>query len=439
MPTDTVMDLEMNVDTRKPMQVGLWTLGLGFGGFLLWAALAPLNEGVPTQGTVTLDTKRKPVQHLTGGLVREVLVREGQQVEAGQIVARLDTAVTLANYESVRQHYMGLRAMESRLVAEQRGARQISFDPDLANASDAAVRQQVATQRALFDSRRTALEAELRGIEDSVRGQEAMISGYEGQLANQRMQRDSLLEELDGLRGLVSEGYVPRARQLEIERQLAAAQGAMTELQGNASRTRSGISELNQRALQRRQEYHKEGDSQLAEIRQNLQPDQAKLKAVEADLYRTDLKAPVTGQVVGLRVQSIGAVLQPAEKLLDIVPRDEALLVEIRIPPQVIDRVAAGKTADVRFSAFAHSPSLVVEGLLDSVSHDLVSEQTANGTIAYYLGRVSITAKGMTVLGNRQMQPGMPAEVIVKTGERSLLTYLLHPLTRRIAASMKEE
>ncbi len=439
MPTDTVMDLEMNVDTRRPMQVGLWTLGLGFGGFLLWAALAPLNEGVPTQGTVTLDTKRKPVQHLTGGLVREVLVREGQQVEAGQIVARLDTAVTLANYESVRQHYMGLRAMESRLVAEQRGARQISFDPDLANASDAAVRQQVATQRALFDSRRTALEAELRGIEDSVRGQEAMISGYEGQLANQRMQRDSLLEELDGLRGLVSEGYVPRARQLEIERQLAAAQGAMTELQGNASRTRSGISELNQRALQRRQEYHKEGDSQLAEIRQNLQPDQAKLKAVEADLYRTDLKAPVTGQVVGLRVQSIGAVLQPAEKLLDIVPRDEALLVEIRIPPQVIDRVAAGKTADVRFSAFAHSPSLVVEGLLDSVSHDLVSEQTANGTIAYYLGRVSITAKGMTVLGNRQMQPGMPAEVIVKTGERSLLTYLLHPLTRRIAASMKEE
>ena len=439
MPTDTVMDLEMNVDTRRPMQVGLWTLGLGFGGFLLWAALAPLNEGVPTQGTVTLDTKRKPVQHLTGGLVREVLVREGQQVEAGQIVARLDTAVTLANYESVRQHYMGLRAMESRLVAEQRGARQISFDPDLANASDAAVRQQVATQRALFDSRRTALEAELRGIEDSVRGQEAMISGYEGQLANQRMQRDSLLEELDGLRGLVSEGYVPRARQLEIERQLAAAQGAMTELQGNASRTRSGISELNQRALQRRQEYHKEGDSQLAEIRQNLQPDQAKLKAVEADLYRTDLKAPVTGQVVGLRVQSIGAVLQPAEKLLDIVPRDEALLVEIRIPPQVIDRVAAGKTADVRFSAFAHSPSLVVEGLLDSVSHDLVSEQTDNGTIAYYLGRVSITAKGMTVLGNRQMQPGMPAEVIVKTGERSLLTYLLHPLTRRIAASMKEE
>jgi len=439
MPTDTVMDLEMNVDTRRPMQVGLWTLGLGFGGFLLWAALAPLNEGVPTQGTVTLDTKRKPVQHLTGGLVREVLVREGQQVEAGQIVARLDTAVTLANYESVRQHYMGLRAMESRLVAEQRGARQISFDPDLANASDAAVRQQVATQRALFDSRRTALEAELRGIEDSVRGQEAMISGYEGQLANQRMQRDSLLEELDGLRSLVSEGYVPRARQLEIERQLAAAQGAMTELQGNASRTRSGISELNQRALQRRQEYHKEGDSQLAEIRQNLQPDQAKLKAVEADLYRTDLKAPVTGQVVGLRVQSIGAVLQPAEKLLDIVPRDEALLVEIRIPPQVIDRVAAGKTADVRFSAFAHSPSLVVEGLLDSVSHDLVSEQTANGTIAYYLGRVSITAKGMTVLGNRQMQPGMPAEVIVKTGERSLLTYLLHPLTRRIAASMKEE
>ena len=439
MPSDTASTPDMDMDTRRPMQVGLWTLGLGFGGFLLWAAVAPLNEGVPTQGTVTLDTKRKPVQHLTGGLIREVLVREGQQVEAGQIVARLDTAVSLANYESVRQHYMGLKATESRLVAEQRYAPEIHFSKDLTDSSDAAIRQQVATQRSLFTSRRTALEAELTGIEDSIRGQEAMIAGYEGQLANQGQQRDSLREELSGLRGLVSEGYVPRARQLEIERQLAAAQGAMTELQGNISRTRSAIAELNQRARQRKQEYHKEGDNQLAEIRQELQPDQEKLKAVEGDLYRTDLKAPVTGQVVGLRVQGIGAVLQPAEKLLDIVPRDEALLVEIRIPPQVIDRVAAGKPTDVRFSAFAHSPSLVVDGLLDSVSRDLVSEQTPNGTISYYLGRVSITATGMKRLGTHQMQPGMPAEVIIKTGERSLLTYLLHPLTRRIAASMKEE
>ncbi len=438
-PAAIAGELTLQTDTRRPMRIGLWVLGLGFGGFLLWAGLAPLDEGVPTEGAVSIDTKRKTVQHLSGGLVREILVREGQMVAAGQVLVRMDTAMPRANFESARQHYMGLSAMESRLVAEQRGAVSIQFQPDILQATDPMVQQQVATQQALFASRRSALNAELRGISESIQGAEALIGGYEGQIQSNRLQLASLQEELKGLRDLVSEGYAPRNRQMELERNVAAVNGNIIELQGNVSRARRSIAEMRQRVLQRQQEFKKESDSQLAQVRLELQADRERFKVSSEELGRTDLRAPVAGQVVGLAVQTVGAVIQPAQKLMDIVPSNEVLLLETKIPPHLIDRVKIGQKADVRFSTFAHSPALVVEGRLESVSHDLVTEPTPHGNMSYYLARLSITPAGLKVLGHRQMQPGMPAEVIIKTGGRSLLTYLLHPLTKRIAGSMKEE
>lgn len=441
-PTQSVAidgELALQTDTRRPMRIGLWVLGLGFGGFLLWAGLAPLDEGVPTQGAVSIDTKRKAVQHLSGGLVREILVREGQMVNAGQVLIRMDTAVPRASFESARQHYMGLSAMESRLVAEQKGAAKVQFQPDVLHSDDPMVQQQVATQQTLFASRRSALEAELRGINESILGTEAQIGGYEGQLQSNKQQLALLQEELKGLRDLVSEGYAPRNKQMELERNATAVNGSIMELQGNIGRSRRTIAEMRQRALQRQQEFKKESDGQLAQIRLELQADREKFNASSDELGRTELRAPVAGQVVGLAVQTVGAVIQPGQKLMDIVPSNEALLLETKIPPHLIDRVKTNQKADVRFSAFAHSPSLVVEGRLESVSHDLVTEPTPQGNMSYYLARVSVTPAGLKELGHRQMQPGMPVEVIIKTGERSLLTYLMHPLTKRIAGSMKEE
>lgn len=150
------------------------------------------------------------------------------------------------------------------------------------------------------------------------------------------------------------------------------------------------------------------------------------------------IRAPAEGQVVGLAVQTVGGVIQPGQKLMDIVPKNEVLLLETKVAPHLIDRVHSGLIADVRFSSFAHSPQLVVQGKVDSISTDLITEPQ-NPNISYYLARVSVTAEGLKELGNRQLQAGMPAEVVIKTGERSVLTYLLHPLLKRIAASMKEE
>jgi protease secretion system membrane fusion protein len=426
-------------DTSAVARTGLWVLGLGFGGFLLWAGLAPLDEGVPTQGMVTLDTKRKTVQHLSGGIVKEVLVHEGQQVKEGEPMLRLDGAVAKANYEAVRQRYLGYRAMQSRLFAEQAGQNAIDFHTDVKAAmNDPLIKQQVMTQQQLIQARRAALAADLQGIEENSQGLKEQLGSYQNILVQRRSQLALLTEELTNTRGMVKEGYAPRNRQLELERMVAESNAAIADLLGNSLRVSRQIAELNQRSLARKQEYRKEVETQLADVTREVQSDAEKFVAVTADLDRMEIKAPASGQVVGLTVQTVGAVLQPGQKLLDVVPDSQTLLLEAHIPPHLIDKVQAGLSTDVRFNAFAHSPQLVVEGKVLSVSGDLLSDP-AQPQFSYFLARVQVTPEGMKTLGKRQMQPGMPAEIVIKTGERSMLTYLLHPLVKRMASSMKEE
>jgi protease secretion system membrane fusion protein len=388
---------------------------------------------------VTLDTKRKTVQHLSGGIVKEVLVHEGQQVKEGDPLLRLDGAVAKANYEAVRQRYLGYRAMQSRLFAEQAGSVAIEFHPDVKAAmSDPLIKQQVNTQQQLIQARRAALAADLQGIEESVQGLKEQLGSYQNILVQRRSQLALLSEELTNTRGMVKEGYAPRNRQLELERMVAESNAAIADLLGNSLRVNRQVAELSQRALARKQEYRKEVESQLADVTREVQSDAEKFVAVTADLDRMEIKAPASGQVVGLSVQTVGAVLQPGQKLLDVVPDSQTLLLEAHIPPHLIDKVQAGLSTDVRFNAFAHSPQLVVEGKVLSVSGDLLSDP-AQPQFSYFLARVQVTPEGMKTLGKRQMQPGMPAEIVIKTGERSMLTYLLHPLVKRMASSMKEE
>ena len=425
-------------EAHRAGRIGLWALAIGFGGFLLWAGLAPLDEGVPGQGTVAIDTKRKPVQHLSGGIVKEVLVREGDEVKEGQLLIRLDEAVARANYESVRQRYLGLRAMQGRLQAEQAGQAKVTFHPDLETAStDPLIRQQMLNQEQLFMTRRSLLRADLQSIEESIQGQQGLLQAYTGMMANRRTQLGLINEELGNLRGLVKEGYAPRNRQLEMERMVADSSTAIADLQGNTVRAQRSIGELRQRALSRQQDFRREVETQMAEVSREVLSEEQKFKSVSNDLERTEIKAPAGGQVVSLAVQTVGSVVQPGQKLMDIVPEGETLLLETHVAPHLIDKVQAGLPVDVRFNSFAHSPQLVVEGKVVSVSADLLTEPQTG--VTYYLARVQVTPEGAKTLGKRQLHPGMPVEVVFKTGERSVLTYLLHPLMKRVSASMKEE
>lgn len=425
-------------DAARVARWGLWVLAGGLGGFLLWAALAPLDEGVPSPALVAVETQRQAVQHLSGGVVSEVLVREGQEVRLGQVLFRIDPSLARANHETVRQRYLGMRATQARLAAELGGHNRLALHPDLeSNLTDPLIRAQVDTQQALLSSRRQALEAERRAIEEAILGQRSLAESMVAMRRSRESQRDLLREELRNTRSLAIDGYAPRNRVLELERQLADLDASVADLVGRQEQAQRSIAELQQRVALRQLEFNKEAQAQLTSVTQDVQADADRLQALRADLQRTDIVSPATGQAVGVVVQTVGAVIQPGQKLMDVVPREAKLLLDVRIAPHLIDKVGPNLETDVRFSTFAHSPQLVVPGRVQSVSQDLLTD-TATGT-SYYLARVALTDEGMSILGSRRLQAGMPAEVLIKTGERSLLTYLLSPLVRRIAASMKEE
>lgn len=439
-PVQDVEPAPISLDTARPIRLGIAVLVFGLGGFLAWAAYAPLDEGVSAAATVTIDTRRRAIQHMSGGLVRELKVNEGQLVKQGDVLLVLEEASTRAAMESVRQNYLAQRAAESRLLAELAGQAEISFHSDLAaGAQDPLVQQHIGTQRQLFVSRRAALAAELGGIQDAIAGARAQISGLAAMLESRQAQARSQTEQLARVRGLADQGYAPRNQVLQMEQGLDELQATLAELRASRQRAEQQIAELTARMAMRRQDYQKEAGAQLAEVRREVQANQERLTAVNDELRRIAVKAPVAGQVVGLSAGSLGAVVTPGQKLMDIVPKGEPLLLEAKIPTHVIDRVRVGQATDVRFSSFANSPQLVVEARLESVSADAISEAQPMGTVSYYLGRVRLTDQGVQALGDRVMQPGMPAEVLVKTGERSLLTYLLHPLLRRMSSALKEE
>lgn len=421
----------------RAARIGRWALGLGLAAAVLWAALAPLDEGVPAPAQVALDTKRKPVQHLSGGLVQRVRATEGAWVREGDVLVELDPATARASHAVLSQRYLGLRAVQGRLQAEQISQSAVSWHPDLLAAkADPQVVVLMRGQLDLLQARRAALRAELAAMEDSARGQQALIESFTAMQVSRTAQLALVQQELEQTRPLAQEGYVPRNRLFELERQIAEGRSALADLRGQALRAQQSIAELRQRGLQRQQEFRREVETELASTTREAQADAERLVAMNLDLQRTQIRAPASGQVVGLVVQAPGAVIQPGQKLMDIVPADEALTLEARIDPHLIDRIHPGLATDVRFSAFALAPQLVVQGEVASVSGDLLTDPQSNAS--YYLARVRLTPEGTKALGPHRLQAGMAAEVMVRTGSRSLLMYWLHPLTRRLAASLKE-
>jgi protease secretion system membrane fusion protein len=433
-------ELRPKTDSRPVIRLGFWVLVVGFGLFAAWAAWAPLDEGVVAPATVSVEARRKPIQHLQGGVIKSVEIKEGQEVHEGDVLVVLDDSTVRATYEAIRQNYLSQRALESRLIAEATDAGGISFHTDLLDQPDPVAQQLMTVQQRLLTARRAAQGAEFAAAEQSIAGYETQIAGLERILESRRTQAALQARQLANVKGLAEEGFAPRNQALQLEQQQADLNASMSDLQTNIARAGNAILELRQRIAQRKQEYVKEVSSQLADVRREVQANQERLAAISADLARMTIRAPVDGQVVGLALaQRGGGVVTPGQRLMDISPKDEALLLDARVSPQVIDRVRSGDAVDVRFNAFANTPTLVVHGRVVSLAHDALTEQVGNGAISYYLARVELTPDGMKALGQRTMQPGMPAEVLIKTGERPLLAYLLHPLTKRIAAAMTEE
>jgi protease secretion system membrane fusion protein len=439
---DNVHAIEDYAHNTRPARKGALILLAGLAGFALWAALAPLDEGVPTEGVISVESNHKVVQHLSGGMVSELSVHEGQEVHAGDLLFKLDAQASKARYEEVRHRYAGLRAQEDRLRAEQAQRTQIDFHPDLTSQqADPLIQQHMRNQSQLLLAKVSALAADIAAKQEAIAGYQALIEGYRGVLTSHESQLRLLEEQLQGVRALAAEGYAPRNQQNDLEQRVAALYGDRANTQANLLRAQRAILELQQQIYQRKQLEKKDIDAEMAQVKLQVEADAEKVRALREELGRTEIRAPASGQVVGLQVHTVGAVIQPGQKLMDIVPSGEALIVDAQIPPHLIDKIHVGQAADIRFSTFANSPQLLAEGQLKSVSKDLLSKPAATpeGSQSYYLARVKLTDKGVQALQGRQLQPGMPVQVVIKTGERTLWNYLMHPLSKRLAASMKEE
>ena len=423
------------LDDKKYSRLGWWLVLGGFAGFLGWAALAPLDKGVAVPGKVMVSGHRKTVQHPAGGIVERIQVRDGDRVSAGQVLLRLKQTPLRGQMQSLRSQYLASLASEARLSAESEGLQTIVFSPELLADPDAA--NTLSLQRQLFNSRAQALATEQAGLRETIAGFEAQLRGTRASQASKVLQRAALNEQLQGLRELARDGYIPRNRLLDSERLHAQIDGAIAEDVGRIGQLQRQVLELRLRIRQLGEDFQKDLRSQLAETRTRSDDLRNRLASAEFELANSLVRAPASGVVVGLQVYTEGGVIQPGQMLMDIVPEGEPLLVEARVPVQMIDKVHPGLPVELMFSAFNQSTTPRVAGEVTLVSADRqVDERTDE---PYYTLRAQVSTAGMQQLDGVQIRPGMPVETFVKTGERSMLNYLFKPLLDRTHMALVEE
>lgn len=428
-----------DTDYRRVIRLGLWILALGFGGFMLWATLAPLDEGIPAAGVVMVESNRKRIDHPGGGVVERILVREGQAVHEGESLLTLDETQARSALNATLSQWHTALAMLARLSAERDGAAAVDFPPELvtAAAQDPAATEPMRMQADLFASRRNALRGEQRIVRESLRGLEGQLASLASLRRGREKQVTLFEEQLASYRRLNDQGFVSRNHLVEIERQLAEVQSRQSEDLSNIAAINARLSEFRMRDAQLEIEFRRNVETQLAEVQRELAVLGERLAAQRDTVHRLEIKAPVTGVVVDLAVHTVGGVIKPGDRIMDVVPQADQLVIEARVQPQHIDRVHPGLVADVHFDAYASRVERpVVRGLVEVVSADVLVEPRSGE--AHYTMRVRVPADEIARLGELRLQPGMQTTVMVKTGERPLMAYLLRPLLRRFTTALSE-
>ncbi|MFJ5484064.1 HlyD family type I secretion periplasmic adaptor subunit [Pectobacterium actinidiae] len=425
-------------DEKRAVRLG-WLLVLaGFGGFLLWALFAPLDKGVMVNGSVVISGNRKVVQHNQGGIVDKIQVKDGDRVEAGQILLTLNEIDARSASEGLDGQYLQLVAREGRLLAEQQRLSDMVMTPRLQPLAEKSEMSVItALQRDLLHSRQQSLKLEAEGMRSSIAGMEASLSAQRQVMTSKQKQRETLEQQLQGLRSLAAENYVPRNKMLENERLLAQLNGDIAQLAGDINRNRRDIEQQTLLIAQRQQEYDKEVNSELAEVRAMLSDVGSKKEKADFNLANIQMRAPVSGTVVGLKVFTEGGVIAPGQTLLEIVPDDQPLFVDARLPVELVDKVWAGLPVELQFVAFNQSTTPRVAGTVELLSADRLLDERDGSP--YYSLRVQVDDAGKRALEGLEVKPGMPVQGFVRTGERSFVNYLFKPLMDRLHLALTEE
>lgn len=423
-------------------RVGITLIILVFGVFGLWAALAPLSSAALAPGVIKVESYRKTIQHLEGGIVKSIDVRTGQFVKADQILIVLDDTEPKTQLQVLMGQYYISLAREARLLAQQKNMAGIEFPSLLTkNNEDSRVAEAIAMQQHIFHVRKEANDGENSLYIRQVEQYKARAKGLRSQKNSQIKLVSSYQAELIDFQELLREGYAEKQRVREFERNLAQSEGSLGELVSSIAETNLQISEIELQILQLNKEFQREVATELSEVQTLLFDLREQVHLLQNIVARTIVRAPVSGMVMDLVVHTIGAVIAPGAKLLDIVPQGEKLIIESRVSPMDIDRVRVGQSAEIRLSVFKARDTPKLEGTVTSLSADRLVDENNADSEPYYLARLEITQQGIQDLRDAKLdlKPGMPAEVLILTGNRTMLAYLFDPLSDTISYSFTED
>ena len=417
--------------------VGLLIIVLCFGLFGSWAALAPLERAAFAAGTVKVASNKKTVQHLEGGTVKRILVQDGEAVEAGDLLVELDSSQLVAQFDVFTHQLMQARIIAKRLLAEQQQKLVIDVDSIALPKGDKRTQVMLANQQDLLIARTTAMSGRVNVFQQRIRQLESNRSGLIEQNNTTNMLLASYKTDLNDQNELLKEGYAQISRVRDLERNISTLNGDVAKVNSSINALDMQVNETKLNITQLRKDRTAEVAQQLAETDMAINELQEKNAILAEKISRTLILAPVTGNVLNMTLHTVGGVVAQGRSILDIVPYQDRLIVEAQIAINDIDSVAVGSTADIRFSVFNEVKSTVIEGRIEYISADrLVSE---NGGFPYYLARLEVTDKGMIALEGHTLIPGMPAEVLINTGTRTLLQYLLQPALEAYSRSFIEE
>lgn len=427
-----------STDVDYWIYIGVGVIFLIFGIFGTWAALASLTSAALAPGVIAVDSNWRTIQHLEGGIVAEILVREGDFVTEGDVLLRLDPTRSDASLSILDSQLVLARATEARLTAERDGADLIDFPDDLIDRmDDQEVATVVAGQDLLFRARRDSTEGQISILNERIEQLKQQIEGLQVQQNARQAQTALIDKELEGLQQLFEEGYASQQRILALQRDAERLRGERGENLASIASARSQIGETELQILQLDKTFREEVVNELRTVQSQVFDLQERLTAAADERRRIDIVAPVSGQVLGLAAYTIGGVIKPGADILNIVPYNDQLVIQARVTPDDRDRVSIGQSAQVRLSGLSLRSTPILMGEVVTISGDrLTDKQTGE---AYYDARVIIPEEQLALLEDlAELVPGMPAEVMIETGERSALGYILSPLTDSLDRAFKD-
>lgn len=426
--------LETGFET--PRRIGLMIAFIVFGLFGVWSVLAPIEGSVHAVGTITVKSYNSVIQHLEGGIVKEIRVQNGDAVDAGEVLLVMDSTQPLAQLEIATGQLISLSALEARLLAERDDLDSVVYPPSLQTGAR-GMQAEMATQSQIFRARKAAREGAIAVLSQRIGQLESRIVGLQAVRASKNQLASSYAEELTDTRALLAEGFSDKLRLRELERNHALLTGEAAEMTATIAQIEIQMGETELEIIQLNNEFLTEVVGQLAETQNQLKDIRERVNALTDIVARTEVRAPVSGVVNGLQFHTIGGVIGPGTPIAEIVPQSSDLIVEAWVMPVDIDRVAIGQETMVRLPTFNSRTVPTLYGNVLTLSADAMTDEASGRS--YYVARVELNPESMDDLEGVALLPGMPAEVFITTPARTLMQYMLKPLTNSMARAFIED